>query len=59
MGLSTGCGPTSSLLWNLVVDEIVTLLNNTQGYADDLAILKRGNHLEIISEQKFLKLVEE
>lgn len=44
-----GCpqgGVMSPLLWCLVVDSLITRLNNagfyTQGYADDLAIVIRG-----------------
>ncbi|VEN55699.1 unnamed protein product [Callosobruchus maculatus] len=39
-------GVISPLLWNLVVDELISLLDNdghrTLGYADDLVILERG-----------------
>src|SRR5699024_8463551 len=52
-----GCpqgGVLSPLLWNLVVDELLSLLNNsgfyTVGYADDLVILLTGNHKYMLCE---------
>lgn len=62
-----GCpqgGVLSPLLWDLVVDDLLTELNNkglyTQGYADDLVVLIRGKHAHVISElmQQALNIIE-
>jgi len=52
-----GCpqgGVLSSLLWCLVVDELLTKLKETSflvfGYTDDVAIVVRGNFLNILKE---------
>ena len=49
--VAKGCpqgGVLSPLLWNVVVNDLITTLNNnhyyTVGYADDIVILTRGNH---------------
>ena len=53
---SRGCpqgGVLSPLLWSVVVDDLLTSLSSNgydvQGYADDLVIVVRGKHDEVIS----------
>ena len=55
--VTKGCpqgGVLSPILWNIVVDEIIELLNSSgiycQGYADDIVILIKGKHLNTMSE---------
>jgi ribonuclease HI len=66
--VTKGCpqgGVLSPLLWNLVIDELLSKLNNngywTIGYADDLVIIIRGRFLGTICNlmQSALKMVEE
>lgn len=52
-----GCpqgGVLSPLLWSLVVDDLLFLLNDSgfraQGYADDLVIEIKGKHMDTISD---------
>lgn len=52
-----GCpqgGVLSPLLWCLVVDDLLSLLNKnglfTVGYADDLAIIINGKHLSVLGD---------
>ena len=63
-----GCaqgGVLSPLLWNLVIDKLITELNLggffTQGYADDLVIIVQGKFHNIVIDrmQQALRLVEE
>ncbi len=43
------------MLWSLVVDELLTILQQSGfevfGYADDIAVMVRGWHLPTISER--------
>ena len=64
---SRGCpqgGVLSPLLWNMVADEILHLLNSsgyyTVGYADDFVILIQGKFIDTVFDQMQggLKLVE-
>ena len=63
---SRGCpqgGVLSPLLWSIVVDDLLTSLSNngfdSQGYADDLVIIIKGKHEEVISNlmQNALNLI--
>lgn len=65
---SRGCpqgGVLSPLLWSIVVDELLEILTNNGleviGYADDIAIMVRGNDDQIISDrmQEALNLIQE
>src|SRR5699024_12020143 len=61
---SSDLGVLSLLLWNLVADELLPLLNNSGfyaiGYADGLVILLTGNHESMLCEimQTALRMVE-
>ena len=55
--VGSGCpqgGVLSPLLWCLVVDDLLELLTNmglkVVGYADDVLIIARGPHLEVLKE---------
>jgi hypothetical protein len=61
-----GCpqgGVLSPLLWNLVVDRLLTVTNdlgfNTFGYADDIVIIVHGKFVQTVRElmQKALNMV--
>ncbi|CAH2108833.1 unnamed protein product [Euphydryas editha] len=65
--VAKGCpqgGVISPLLWNMVVNDLITALNDhryyTVGYADDLAILIRGKFVNTICEvtNAALRIVE-
>jgi len=47
-------GVLSSLLWNLVVDRLLTITNDlgfsTFGYADDIVIIVQGNFAYTVKE---------
>lgn len=67
VSVAKGCpqgGVLSPLLWDMVIDELIVLLNNlgyyTQGYADDIVILTQGKHAGAVSElmQGALGIVE-
>ena len=62
-----GCeqgGVLSPLLWNLTLDSLIRKLNSlhfyTVGYADDLVILVKGKHVNVLCDrlQEGLKIVE-
>ncbi len=60
-----GCpqgGVLSPLLWNLVVDGLLTQITNTgthiQGYADDIVIMVRGRFMETVADVMNEKLKE-
>ena len=66
--VSEGCpqgGVLSPLLWSLVVDSLLRVLNGmgvkAVGYADDIAILARGAYEEVLRDvvQGALKATEE
>ena len=55
--LLKGCpqgGVLSPLLWNIVVDDLIELVNNSgifcQGYADDVVVMVSGKQIETLSE---------
>ena len=52
--MSAGSGVLSSLLWNLVVESLLTITNDlgfsTFGYADDIFIVVRGKFAHILRE---------
>ena len=58
-------GVLSPLMWNLVVNGLLVILNANgyyaQGYADDVVVLIRGKYTAVISElmQGAMKMVEE
>lgn len=67
VSVAKGCpqgGVLSPILWSIVVDELLVILDNagidSQGYADDIAIIVRGKFNNTISEimQHAFNLVE-
>ncbi|CAH2088501.1 unnamed protein product [Euphydryas editha] len=62
--VARGCpqgGVLSPLLWNIVIDELITLLNDrkflTVGYADDLTILISGPSESVVCDRMRAALI--